>query len=104
MEPTRIELDMPVVIFNRFAVMELANHHSVNDVLTSMFANGTVVSLHMVIESTDEVRGFCKFEDPGATYKHECSRVLSSDGACDMQDRHNAAAAKFLEDQLTGKE
>lgn len=96
MEPTRIEVDMPIVVFNRYGNLEMPNHRPVADVLQNMFGPGSVISLHLIVESIEtDKRGFCKFEDPNSSYKSECGYTFEADGTCIRQDVHDAALAKW---------
>lgn len=97
MEPTRIELDLPVVILNRFANIELENHQSLATVLSHFYPNGTVISLHVIAESTGDTRGFCEFIDENSTYKNKCGWTLNADGKCDLEETHEKAAVRYAE-------
>lgn len=88
MNPTRIEIDLSEVNINRFGAMELTNHHSLVDMLTTYFEKGDVISVHMVVEDTGLHRGFCQFIDETSTYKHECGMVLDDNGVCTFEEAH----------------
>jgi hypothetical protein len=96
-EPTRVELDMPVVIVNKYGHLELENHKGVQDVIAPFFEHGDVLSIHVVVESTGLTRGFCDFVDPTSTYKSKCGHVLDSSGVCWMEEEHAKKRTTQLE-------
>lgn len=88
MEPTRVEVDLPVVIINQYGHFELDNHKSIQDVLGQYFEHGDVVTIHLVMESTGTSRAFCTFVDETSSYKSKCGFVLNSDGVCWREEDH----------------
>jgi hypothetical protein len=97
MEPTRIELDLPITILNQYGNLEMPNHHPFADIISGMFERGTVMSLHFILETTGGVRGFCEYVDPNSTYKSICGWTLDANGVCDRSAVHVAADAKHAE-------
>jgi hypothetical protein len=96
MDPTRVELDMPVVIINQYGHLHLDNLKDVNDVVGAFFGKGSVITLHIVAEDTGQTRGFCKYESTNNYGKSVCNFTLRSDGTCVRQDEHDKDLAKQL--------
>lgn len=96
--PTRIELDLPIVVVNQYGHLQLDNLKSVSDVVSGFYAKGTVLTLHIVAEDTGLRRGFCDFiKDRGGTYPHMCGLTLSSAEVCPNEDEHAKERNKQLE-------
>lgn len=102
MEPasTRVEIDLPIVILNQYGHMELDNHKDVSDILAQFFPHRSVITLHIVAESTGESREVCTFIDPTSAYKSKCQHILSANGICWLEEQHEAARQKFAASQL----
>ena len=88
MEPTRIELDLPVTIVNQYGHMVLDNFKDVVDIIAASFHKGSIINLHVIAEDTGETRGFCKEVNPNSTYKSQCGFVLNSVGVCPRHEEH----------------
>jgi hypothetical protein len=97
MDPTRIELDLPVVIINQYGHPQLENLKDIQDLVAVSFNKGSIITLHIIAEDTGATRGFCKFESTTSYGKSTCGFVLRSDGTCWRKDEH----AKELTKQLT---
>lgn len=96
-EPTRVELDLAVVVLNKFGHMELDNHKDVLGLISQYYHNGEVITLHLIAESTGEMRQFCQFIDEASAYKSKCENVLDADGTCHYEHIHEAARKKAAE-------
>jgi hypothetical protein len=97
MEPTRIELDLPVTIVNQYGHLVLDNLKDVQDIIAASFHKGSVITVHVIAEDTGTTRGFCKHINQSSTYKSECGFVLRPDGSCWRKDEHAKDDAKQLE-------
>lgn len=98
MDPKRVEVDLPVVVVNQYGSLVLDSHKALSDVLAQYFNHGDVLSVHIVVEGTDQQpRGFCDFIDPTSTYKSKCGQVLDPNGVCWLEDQHEQKRVKQLE-------
>jgi hypothetical protein len=96
MDPTRIELDLPVVIINQYGKLVLDNLKDIEDVIAASFIKGSVITLHIVAEDTLTCRSFCKFESTTSYGKSQCGFVLRPDNTCWRQSEHDKEVAKQL--------
>lgn len=96
-EPTRVEVDLPIVIVNQYGKLVLDNHKDVEDVVGTYFTKGDVLSVHLIVETTGQTRGFCDFVDPSATYRSICGQVLTPSGVCWLESEHEKRRVKQLE-------
>lgn len=96
-DPTRVEIDLPTVVLNRYGNLEVSSRKSVADLLSPFFEHGAVITLHLVAESTGAVRGFCTFEDPTSNYHSVCGHTLDSSGACWLEGEHEKKRVRQLE-------
>jgi|SRR5262252_2258221 len=96
MDPTRIELDLPVTIVNQYGKLVLDNLKDVEDVISASFGKGSVLTLHIIAEDTGTTRGFCKYESTTSYGKSTCGFVLRSDNTCVRQDEHDKDMVKQL--------
>lgn len=97
MNPTRIEIDLPIVIINQYGKLQLDNLKDIEDVIAASFNKGTVLNIHVVAEDTGATRGFCTFVSETNYGKSKCGFVLHSDGTCWRDDEHNKERVKQLE-------
>ena len=95
-DPTRIELDLPVVIINQYGHPQLDNLKDVQDLIAVSFPKGSIISLHLIAEDTGVTRPFCKFVSETSYGKSTCNFTLRSDGTCWRQEEHAREADKQL--------
>lgn len=87
-DPIRLELDFPFIAVSHFNRLELANGSELQNMIANLFTSGEILTVHMVVESTNEIRKFCKWETPDSQYHSRCNKMLSADGICKESEEH----------------
>lgn len=101
-EPTRVEIDLPSVIVSNYGRLQACegNSHSVEDLIARIYLPGTILAVHVIVESTGESRGVCKWIAPDSQYKTPCSSVKGADGVCPLQPDHDKKDAEALQAKM----
>jgi hypothetical protein len=98
MDPTRIEIDLPIVVVTNSGYVQTDNFKNIADLIAPFFGSGAVLTLHIVAEDTGLRRGFCTFEvDKGGKYPHRCNYTLRQNGMCPREDEHEKERVRQLE-------
>lgn len=98
-EPIRVELDYPVVVVTNFGHIIIGEDRNFEATLASLFPVGSVATLHVVIETTGEVRPLCKWINPDTTdkYRSKCSYVVNENGVCPQEFQHSEKERLYRE-------
>lgn len=100
-EPVRVEVDFPTVFVGWHGdTLLLPNDTPIQHLLARVLKKGEVVSLHIVMESHHEIRGFCEWTNLDGQYHYPCHEILSADGVCWKQDEHTKKEQEALQPKL----
>lgn len=95
-EPTRVELDFPRATVWQFGHIRIGTR-GLEDIVTTAFPVGRIVTIHIVVESTNEMARACTFEKESGRV---CGTLLDDFGVCVYQSDHDKETHQLELDKL----
>ena len=102
-EGTRVELDFQSAVITDGGRVEIfTNGPELETIVSKLYESNEVVSLHIVVEATGQMREVCGFVDPNeeSKYRWACKQFLNTDGTCPREEDHAKKRQAALQPEL----
>jgi hypothetical protein len=87
-DPTRIELDLPVAIVDKYNALQLPNERNLLSAIGAFFGQGSVLTIHIIVEDSGLRRKLCNFVSHTKYGDSTCESIMDENGNCPRWSEH----------------